>query len=236
VISYKVLSTGSNGNAVIIGRSVLVDCGVSYRMIEPYINDIRLVLLTHIHGDHFNPATIRHLSKERPLLRFGACRWLIKPLVDSGVRERQIDVFDTGYSYEYGICKVIPFPLVHDVPNCGYKLHFPGGKAIYATDTGNLDGITAKDYDLYLIESNYEAAEIMQRIAEKKLNGQYAYEYRVLNTHLSKERCEDFIAKNIGSVGEYVYLHTHREDEDDSRAEGYDKEPGREMGYLILNG
>ena len=220
MVGHQILSTGSKGNAVIVGRSVLIDCGVPFKMVEPHINDLRLVLLTHIHGDHFNTATIRHLAKDRPLLRFGACKWLIKPLVNAGVKERQIDVLETGYSYEYGICKVIPFPLSHDVPNCGYKLHFPGGKAIYATDTGNLNGIVAKDYDLYLIESNYEESEIRQRIADKKLNGQYAYEYRVLDTHLSKEACDDFIFKNIGSAGEYVYLHTHSEGEHDRQTEG----------------
>ena len=211
MVSHKILATGSSGNAVIIGRSVLVDCGTPFRAIAPHLSDLRLVLLTHIHGDHFNPSTIRRLSAERPMMRFGACKWLIKPLVDAGVSERQIDVLEPGCEYEYGIVRVIPFNLVHDVPNCGYKLHFPGGRAIYATDTENLDGIEAKDYDLYLIECNFETEELAQRIAEKVINGQYAYEQRVLKTHLSKAKCDDFIFRNIGATGEYVYLHAHME-------------------------
>ena len=83
MIDYQIISTGSKGNAVVIGGSVLIDCGVAFKVVEPFMNDLRLVLLTHIHGDHFNPATIRNLSKNRPLLRFAACRWLIKPLVDA---------------------------------------------------------------------------------------------------------------------------------------------------------
>ena len=221
MVDYKILSTGSKGNAVIIGKAVLVDCGVAFKMIEPFVNDLRLVLLTHIHGDHFNPSAIRRLSHERPLLRFAACKWLIKPLVGAGVNQRQIDVLETGFSYEYGLCKVIPFPLSHDVPNCGYKLHFPGGKAIYATDSGNLNGITAKDYDLDLIESNYREEEIRERIAQKKALNQFAYEYRVLKTHLSEEQCNEFIFSNIGPLGVYVHLHTHLEDDaDDRQAEG----------------
>ena len=211
MINHQIIATGSTGNAVIIGRSVLVDCGTPFRAIAPYASNLQLVLLTHIHGDHFNPSTLRRLSAERPLMRFGACKWLIKPLVDAGVKERQIDVLEPGCWYDYGLCKVSPFNLVHDVPNCGYKLHFPGGKAIYATDTENLDGIEAKDYDLYLIECNFEANEIAQRIAEKVINGQYAYEYRVLKTHLSKAKCDDFIFRNIGATGEYVYIHPHIE-------------------------
>lgn len=217
MIDYQIISTGSKGNAVVVGGSVLIDCGVAFKAVEPFMNDLRLVLLTHIHGDHFNPATIRNLSKNRPLLRFAACRWLIRPLVDAGVNQRQIDVLDPGYSYEYGLCRVVPFSLMHDVPNCGYKLHFPGGKAIYATDTGNLNGITAKDYDLYLIESNYKEAEIRERIERKKAMNQFAYEYRVIKTHLSEEQCNDFIFSNIGPLGVYVHLHTHLEDDSDDR-------------------
>ena len=106
---------------------------------------------------------------------------------------------------------------MHDVPNCGYKLHFPGGKAIYATDTGNMNGITAKDYDLYLIESNYKEAEIRERIERKKALNQFAYEYRVIKTHLSEEQCNEFIFSNIGPLGVYVHLHTHLEDDNDDR-------------------
>lgn len=215
MIDYQVLSTGSAGNAVVLGRAVLVDCGVPYKAVEPFIRDIKLVLLTHIHGDHFKASTIRKIAQERPLVRFGACEWLIKPLVDAGVPARQIDILKTDYQYDYRICKVVPLPLVHDVPNCGYKLHFPGGKAIYATDTVNLNGISAKDYDLYMIEANYEDEEIRQRIEDKKANGQYIYERRVLKTHLSKAKCDDWIYQMAGPMSEILYLHGHKEDETD---------------------
>ena len=213
MINYQIISTGSKGNAVIVGKSILIDCGVSFKAIEPQINNLRLVLLTHIHGDHFNRATLRRLANEKPLLRFGAGRWLVKPLVDAGIKERQIDILEPGFSYDYGLCKVEPFHLTHDVPNCGFKLHFAAGKAMYATDTRNLNGITAKDYDLYLLEGNYGEEEIESRIAEKQLNGQYAYEIRVKQTHLSREQCDDFIARNACANSEYVYLHAHVDDE-----------------------
>ena len=37
MVKYNILSTGSKGNAVIIHDFVLIDCGVPYRMIQPYI-------------------------------------------------------------------------------------------------------------------------------------------------------------------------------------------------------
>ena len=51
------------------------------------------------------------------------------------------------------------------------------------------------------------------RLSEKKANGEVVYERRVLGTHLSKAKCDDFIYQNIGPTGEYVYLHGHVEEE-----------------------
>lgn len=216
MIEYNVLSTGSSGNAVILNRAVLIDCGVPYRAVEPYLEGLRLVLLTHIHGDHFRGSTIRKIASERPMVRFGACGWLSKALVDAGVKPRQIDVLEVGYRYDYRICEAEPVALVHDVPNCGYKLNFPGGRAIYATDTNNLNGIVAENYDLYMIEANYGDEEIRKRISEKKANGQYIYEGRVLKTHLSAEKCNEWIYRNAGPMSEILYLHGHREEEKDA--------------------
>ena len=103
--------------------------------------------------------------------------------------------------------------LVWECPNCGYKLQLSSGKVLYATDTNNLNGISAPNFDLYLLEANYEDEEIQARISEKKANGEFVYERRVLGTHLSKAKCDDFIYQNIGPAGEYVYLHGHVEEE-----------------------
>lgn len=237
MVSYEILATGSKGNSVIVGKTVMIDCGIAYKHVVPYVDSLKLVLLTHIHRDHFLPSTIRSLAKERPALRFAACKWLTIPLYNAGVDIKQIDLLECGETYDYGICKVQPFQLLHDVPNCGYKVHFPHGKVIYATDTSTLEGVSAKNYDLYLIEGNYGEEEIRQRIAEKIAAHQYAYEVRVTETHLSKEQCDDFVARNIGANGEYVYLHRHVEDEHDRTAEGNGQKPGREtMGDLVHDG
>ena len=215
-VPFQVISTGSAGNAVVVNDFVLIDCGVPYKALEPYVQKLKLVLLTHIHGDHFRIPTIRNLAASRPKLRFAACRWLTRPLALAGVKPENIDVLEPGTMYAYGLCNVIPVALSHDVPNCGYKLHFGGRKVFYATDTGNLNGITARNYDLYLVEANYSEPEIKARIEAKKEAGEFVYEYRVLRFHLSKEACENFVYKNIGPGGEYVFLHGHEEAPDES--------------------
>lgn len=212
MISYNIISSGSQGNSTVLDDRILVDCGVPFRMLQPYLTDLRLVLLTHIHSDHFNRATIRRLAKERPMLRFGCCDWLVGPLVLAGVNKRQIDVYDFDTAYDYGRVKIIPVFLPHNVPNCGYKLHFDaGGKVIYCTDCNNLNGISAYQYDLFLIEANHDAVEIEERIRKKRSDGVYAYEEQAKRNHLSKQKCDAFIYRNASPNSRYVYMHCHED-------------------------
>jgi len=213
MVNYEVVSTGSHGNAVVINKKVLIDFGVSYKKIEPYMDDLKIVLATHSHGDHFKASTARLMSLNKPLLRFGCCGWMKNFLTGAGVVERQIDVYKPNVLYDYKAFSVIPFEVLHDVPNCGYKLFFPGGKVFYATDCGNLNGVTAKKYDLYLCEANYEDEEIQARMDAKRAEGKYAYEQRAMRFHLSKKQADSFIYRNAGPNSEYVYLHCHEDRE-----------------------
>lgn len=218
MIEYDIISTGSKGNAVVVNNRILIDCGVPYNTLWPYVPGLKIVLLTHKHSDHFCKRTIAKLTKERPTLRFGCGRWLVPLLIDAGVPAKNIDVLNDGTSYTYGkLCTVIPVPLVHDVPNQGYKIHFPSGnKMIYATDTGNLHGITAYHYDLFLIEANHDEEEIKRKIKEKQIEGEFPYERRAMWTHLSIQKANDFIYKNAKPTSEYVYMHAHQEEDDDN--------------------
>ncbi len=212
MIEYNIISSGSDGNATIINKSILIDCGVSFRALKEYSKDLKIVLLTHIHSDHFCRTTVRKLANERPTLRWACCGWMVESLLYCNVKPGNIDILDFGPEYNYGKFSVIPFPVKHNVPNCGYKLHFnTGEKVFYATDCNNLNGISAKGYDLYLVEANYEEKEIHDRIKQKRLDGQYAYEERVIWNHLSKEKCDDWLYRNMKSTSRYVYMHMHNE-------------------------
>lgn len=210
-MNYKIISSSSTGNAVIIRDVILIDCGVTFKRLENYYKKLKIVLLTHIHGDHFKKATIKKLSQERPTLRFACCEWLLEPLLECGVNRKNIDILQIGTRYDYKLFKIIPIKLYHDVPQCGYRVLFDDYKIIYATDTRTLDGITAKNYDLYLIEGNYEDEEIEERIRKKQEIQQYCYEYRARYTHLSKGQASDFLLKNMGNNSEYVFMHEHVE-------------------------
>lgn len=221
-MTYKIIATGSTGNAVLINDCILIDCGVSYKKIEPYLPQIRLVLLTHAHGDHFKPSTVGMMARMHPALRWGGCGWMIEPLIKAGVNRRQIDVYYPGYYSYYAALDdlaVEPVPLMHNVPNCGYKITLirRHETAFYATDCGTLDGIEAQNFDLYLIEANHSSEEIAARIKEKVEAGEYAYEYRAAENHLSKEQAIDWLVKNAGPNSEIQFLHQHKGGPEDGR-------------------
>ena len=212
-MTYNIISTGSKGNAVIINNHILIDAGVPYKQLAPYVKDLRLVLLTHEHGDHFVPSTVQRLHKERPALRFGCCEWMVPHLLSAGVAARSIDLYRPEYVVEYqgqGLL-IRPEPLTHNVPNCGYHIYAKGERLFYATDTGTLDGIEAKGYDLYLVEANHTKADIAARAAEKVARGEYAYEFRAAENHLSREQTEDWLYQNMGPRSLYLFLHGHEE-------------------------
>ena len=210
-MNYNIIATGSDGNAVVINDCILIDCGVPLKALRNVRKSLKIVLLTHIHSDHFNRTTIRRLAQERPTLRFACCYWLVSELVKCGVSARNIDSLAYGCWYDYKLFSISPIKLYHDVPNCGWRIYVGGEKAVYFTDTATVQGITAKNYDLYLVEANYSEDEIQERIKAKEASGQFVYEYRVLKTHLSKEECDRWLLENIGENSEYVYIHQHRE-------------------------
>lgn len=215
-MTYEIIATGSSGNAVLINDAILIDCGVSCKKLQPYAKQIRLVLLTHEHGDHFKPSTVRALHRERPSVRFVCCDWMVKPLVDAGVSKASIDVAEptppgnTSKALSYqNFAIVSPQPTQHNVKNCAWMICIGKEWLFYATDCATLDGIEAKDFDIYMIEANHTKKEIAERIAAKDAAGVYAYEREAARNHLSQEQALDWLAKNMGANSKYVFLHQH---------------------------
>lgn len=204
-MEVNVISSGSKGNAVLYG-SVLVDCGVSFSKLKPYIQQIQLVLLTHAHSDHLNVRTLQMLQKARPAVRIGCPEYLVSEL--SGLDN--IDIYQVGVLYDYGRFQVSPVKLYHDKPNCGYRIFIEGKKILHCTDTATLEGITARGYDLYAIEHNYCEEYIQQAIEEAHAKGEYTHAYGNINTHLSIQQARAFIEANRKESSEVLELHKSR--------------------------
>lgn len=209
-MKYKIINTGSDGNCTIINDIIAIDMGISYKRLLPYINKLKLVFISHCHGDHFNKRTVRLLAKSRPTLRFAVGSYLVNDLVEIGVNKANIDVIEPCEVYDYGIFKISPVKLYHDVPNMGLRLFMNDEKLIYATDTYTLEGIKALEYDFYLIEGNYFDDEELHSRAYNDY-----YESRVKKTHLSKEYATNWLLENMGLNSVYCWMHEHKEKKND---------------------
>ena len=203
----KVISSGSEGNAVIYNNAIMVDCGVSLKALEAVKRSLKIVLLTHKHSDHLKIRTLQRLQAERPTLRVACGDFLLEELPCI----KNIDVLQVGKIYDYGAFKVSPVKLYHDVPNFGWRIFLPNGQKIFhATDTVHLEGITAKGYDLYAIEHNYCEEYIQQAIEEARARGEYTHAYGNINTHLSIQQARAFIEANRKESSEVLELHKSR--------------------------
>ena len=49
-MEYEIISTGSQGNAVVLEKYILIDVGVSFKALRKVYKSLKLVLLTHIHS------------------------------------------------------------------------------------------------------------------------------------------------------------------------------------------
>lgn len=200
---YQLIKSGSKGNAIIYHNSILADCGVPYNTLQSFEKDLNIVLLTHEHKDHINIKTLKKLQSNRPTLRIGCCNWMLSEL--DGLKN--IDVYKIGLIYNYGQFSLSPIKLYHDVPNCGYRIFKDNYKILHATDTAHLDGISAKEYDIYAIEHNYDAEKAQQAIDLAKQTGEFCHAVGSVKTHMSFEQAWNFINSNKKDNSITIRLH-----------------------------
>lgn len=203
-MNCKVIQTGSRGNAVIY-NNVLVDCGVPFSLLKPYVEQIDFVCLTHIHKDHFNKNSLINLHFAKPSIHFLCPEWLEDRMKSIGLNPFVIELNEPA---EFGNVIVSPFLLYHDVYNCGWRIMFDYNfRIIHATDTAHLDGIHARQYDVYAIEFNYDEEEYAQIVEEKRSKGEYCYEEGAMNSHLSFQQAQEFIDKYARNDSIIIKLH-----------------------------
>lgn len=208
-MTYKIIASGSSGNAILLENGLLLDCGVSFRAVKPYLNKIKAVFLSHEHKDHMNLITLKRIHELRPTVRFILGFWLKEYLVSAEINSSKIDIVEHNRAYDYGIFKIIPCILIHDVKNYGIKIidRQKKEKIFYAVDTNRIDHIIAKNYDLYLIEANYDEDKLEENIKIDTEKGLFSYGMRVKTTHLSVQKASEWLMNNAGANSNYEFIH-----------------------------
>ena len=206
-MKYEIIGSSSKGNCIVVEDILMLDCGVSYTRIKPYLKKIKLIFISHIHKDHLLPSTIQKIVYNKPTMKFvTGSKQVARKLDELGVNRSNI-IFLYNFSwFDLGIIKLKLEPMHHDSENCGLHFNKNGKKGIYLVDTGNVDNVKAKNYDLYLIEANYKE-EILEKHKKECLQEELVYLNRVPETHLSWEQANTFLIENMGKNSEYQYIH-----------------------------
>lgn len=211
-MKYEIIGSSSEGNCVVVEDVLMLDCGLRYTKIKNYLSKIKLIFISHSHQDHLLPSTIKKVAYNYPTIKFlTGSEVVVNKLVECGVDKKNIYYLESGKKYDLGLLKVKLEELYHDTPNYALKWQINDKKGIYAVDTNRIDHIEAKNYDLYLIESNYVTELLNKHIQECKDNNddenKLYYLNRVKSTHLSYENCTDFLLNNMGDNSEFVRIH-----------------------------
>ena len=207
---FNVISSSSKtGNCYIYNKDLMIDIGVSFSKIKPYIKDIKLLCLTHEHSDHLRKKTIQKLMYEKPTIKIVCGEWLVQTLVDLGINKKNIFVLKLNKKYDLGEYIIELVPAIHDVENCGYKITIKENnyRIFHITDTASVDHLEAKNYDMFSIESNYNEELLEQHLKECEDEDRLYYLQRVSRTHLSSKQATDFLLENMGENSEYVRIH-----------------------------
>lgn len=205
----NIISSSSSGNCYIYNQDLMLDIGVAFSKIKPYIRDIKLLCLTHRHIDHLNKKTLKRLVYEKPTIKIICGEWLVELLVELGVSKKNIYVLKLDKQYDLGKYIIKLVPAIHDVPNCGYKIIIKKNnyKIFHITDTSDVSHIEAKNFNLFCIEANYNQAILEEHIRNCEDENEMFYLQRIPNTHLSFEMANSFLIENMGNQSEYCYIH-----------------------------
>lgn len=207
-MKYNIIGSSSKGNCIVVEDILMLDCGIAYSRIKKYLSKVKLIFISHSHQDHLLPPAIKQIAYNYPTIKFiTGSEEVVKKLVEYGTNKKNIYMLKEGIRYDLGLLRVRLVYLFHDVDNYALKWEINNKKGIYIVDTNRIDHIVAQDYDLYLIESNYNEELLEQHIKECDDKDKLYYLNRAKNTHLSSKQATDFLLENMGENSEYVRIH-----------------------------
>lgn len=216
MITIKPIASSSRGNAHYITDGVtplLLDGGVSMQTIRQKLDfktsDIAGALITHSHKDH--------AGGTKEIMKAGIDIFLSKPTTEIlGLSGHRINIIEPKKQFEIGTWQVMPFDLVHDVPNLGFLLqNQTGEKLVYITDTAyckyKFRGLTH-----IMIETNFAKDILEANIAKGAIP--FEMKRRLIQTHFSLDNVKEFLkANDLFNVREIILVHLSDGNSDEAR-------------------
>lgn len=181
---YKLISlaSGSNGNCYYLGTSeygILIDAGISFRIIKKYLREYGIaietiigVLVTHDHADHIKSLAGFGAKMSIPVYATETVHYGIERsyyVQDKLIGSRRF--IEKEKTFNINEFTITAFDVPHDtIENVGYQICVDGKTVVIITDIGRITDTVmyyAGTANYLIVESNYD--EEMLR------NGDYPY-------------------------------------------------------------
>lgn len=213
MIGFCPLASGSKGNCIYFGTAqtkILIDAGISSRIIEKRLNEINVdlsdidaILVTHEHTDHIKAIQTLGFRYKIPIFANSDTAKAIYEILGECPKFK---IFSTGESFEFGDLEVHPFSVQHDALDpVAFTIRYGNIKSGFCTDLGFATSLVANsllECDYLYVEANHEPSMVH---ASSRPD---IYKKRVLSKqgHLSNGECAALIAKILHSKLKHVYL------------------------------
>ncbi|WP_367377274.1 MBL fold metallo-hydrolase [Levilactobacillus cerevisiae] len=192
-MKYKIIGTGSTGNCVVIDGDLMFDIGLPFKRIHDALFGVKYIVITHIHTDHLNVATAKHIRRLFPNIKF---------IGNEQVNEKfPVDIIaEADQPIELDGFTLVPFYAPHNVLVYGYTWRRDGKNYLYVTDTESMRNAPTKQdnggYDYLFLEANHDQRIIEQILAD---GGDKKFGYDVVDgsmRHLSTQQAKAFYYLN----------------------------------------
>lgn len=203
-LDYKVIASGSSGNAVRI-ENIMIDCGIPYKYMKEELYKVDFLLITHDHSDHVNKTTLKHIVKDFPNIKIYSTYKVAR------INENVVAINTDYLPIWLKDCEMYAVEVPHNTITFAYILLLPGHNVLYATDlrqTDELEKFTEEKhlkYDYMFLEANYDDYKLEG--VKNEWHGQYNAYIDSTSRHLSKDQSLKCYIKYKTERGEYIELH-----------------------------
>ena len=98
-MKYEIIGSSSKGNCIVVEDMLMLDCGVAYTKLKPYLKNVKLIFISHIHKDHLLPTTIQKIAYNKPTMKFvTGSKQVVRKLDELGVNRDNI-IYLYNYSW-----------------------------------------------------------------------------------------------------------------------------------------
>ena len=188
----------------------MIDIGLPYRKLKPYLYQVTNIFITHIHSDHLNKSTARKINEMFPDIKFYGNKEVCGALRKLDIKAIEVEL-DVIYENILGFDLVQFFFAPHNVLTFGLAFKVDGLNIIYVSDSAGSDSWLTKrntnfkdGFDYLFIESNHDEKKLMSQINAK--HGRAIIDNSKRHTSTQESRAFYYLNRKSSS-SEWIELH-----------------------------